>query len=103
MRGALLLLLAATLAASAACGGGGGEPPPSELTGQIVAIDGEGSEIRSFTLASEGEEYEIFVAPEVDYGFDLAHLHEHETAGDPVRCRLEERDDRLYALTIEDA
>ncbi len=112
MRGAIVLLVVAALAASAGCGGSGESAPaeltgevaaPDELTGEIVAIDGEGSEIRSFTLASEGEEYEILIAPDVDYGFDLAHLHEHEAAGDPVHCRLEERDGDLYALSIEDA
>ena len=102
MRAGLLVLLVGLLAASGGCGESR-EPPPSELTGAIVAIDGEGSDIRSFTLASEGEEYEIFIAADVDYGFDLAHLHEHEETGDPVHCRLEEREDRLYALSIDDA
>jgi hypothetical protein len=79
------------------------EPSPSELTGLIVAIDGEGSDISSFTLDNFGDEYEVFIAPEVDYGFDLAHLREHERDRLPVRCRLDERDGRLYALEIVDA
>jgi hypothetical protein len=79
------------------------EPAPSELTGLIVAIEGEGSDISSFTLDNFGEEYEIFIAPEVDYGFDLVHLREHERDRLPVRCRLDERDGRLYALEIADA
>jgi hypothetical protein len=78
------------------------EPAPSELTGLIVAIEGDGSEITSFTLDSFGEDYEIFIAPEVDYGFPLAHLREHERDRLPVRCRLDERDGRLYALEITD-
>ncbi len=101
MRAPAVLLLVGALLIGAGCGGG--EPAPSALTGTIVAIDGEGSDIRSFTLRSEGEDYEVFIAPDVGYGFDLAHLHDHETAGDPVRCRLEKRDDRLYALSIDDA
>jgi hypothetical protein len=43
------------------------------------------------------------IAPDVDYGFALGHLHEHESTGDPVRCVLEEREGRLYALEILDA
>jgi hypothetical protein len=39
----------------------------------------------------------------VDYGFDLGHLHEHRASGDPVRCLLEEREGKLYALRIDDA
>ncbi len=101
MRATALFLVTAVLVTSAACGSG--EPPPSELTGAIVAIDGEGSDIRSFRLASEGEEYEIFVAPDVDYGFDLGHLNEHLTTGDPVTVPLEVRGDKLYALSIDDA
>jgi hypothetical protein len=79
------------------------EPAPPELTGFIVAIEGEGSDIASFTLDSFGEEYEIFIAPGVDYGFPLTHLREHERDRLPVRCRLDERDGRLYALEIADA
>ncbi len=104
MRRAVVPLFLALLVAAAGCDVSRDEPPPpSQLTGSIVSIDGDGSDVRSFSLASDGEEYEIFIAPDVDYGFDLAHLHAHEAAGDPVHCLLEERDDRLYALTIDDA
>ncbi len=101
MAKALAVLLLALIAAGC---GGDDEPsrPPSELTGVIVAVKGEGSEVRSFTLEAEGEEHEILIASELDYGFDLAHLREHERTGEPVECRLFERDGRLYALTIED-
>ena len=102
MRRAFLLLLAG-VALVASCGDGGGEPSPEELTGLIVALHGEGGEITSFTLEAGLERYEIRIAPDVDYGFDLAHLREHQRDALPVRCELERRDDDLYALAIEDA
>jgi hypothetical protein len=106
----LLLLLA--LIALAACGGsdsdsdsdGSDENVPDELVGVIVTVEGEaGEDIESFTLEAAGESYAIHIAPDVDYGFDLSHLHEHDSTGDPVRCVLEEREGRLYALEILDA
>ena len=97
----LLLLLA--LFPLAACGGSD-EDVPDELVGVIVAVESKaGGDIESFTLEAAGESYTIHIAPDVDYGFDLSHLHEHDSTGDPVRCVLEEREDRLYALEIVDA
>ena len=104
MRRVLLLLVCLAAAAlPAGCDVERDDPPPSHLTGPIVAIEGEGSDVRSFELESDGETWEIRIAPDVDYGFDLAHLHEHEAMGDPVIVLLEERNERLYALSIEDA
>ena len=78
-------------------------PPPSELTGLVVEVKGTGSEVRALTLEADGELYEIRIVPEVEYGFDLAHLREHERLRQPVRVRLEERGGRLHALRIDDA
>jgi hypothetical protein len=100
LRATLLLLVGLTLFSG--CGGGRGDAP-DELTGLIVALDGKAGEITSFTLEAGLEEYEIRIAPDVDYGFDLAHLREHQRDALPVRCELEEREGDLYALTIEDA
>lgn len=77
--------------------------PPQELTGVIVDVDGEGSNIRAFTLDAGGELYEVRIAADVEYGFDLRHLREHERLADPVRVLLEERDGSLYARRIDDA
>jgi hypothetical protein len=100
LRATLLLLVGLTLFSGC---GGGRDGAPDELTGLIVALDGEAGEITSFTLEAGLEEYEIRIAPDVDYGFDLAHLREHQRDALPVRCELEEREGDLYALTIEDA
>lgn len=97
----LALLLVALVLVGAGCASGD-EPLPSELTGLIVAVEGEGSDVSAFTLEVGLEEFEIRIADDVDYGFDLAHLREHEQQALPVRCNLEERDGELFALTIED-
>ena len=98
----LALVLIALALAAAACGGG--DEPPAEVTGVIVAIQSRpDGGIESFTLDADGEAFTIHIAADVDYGFDLAHLHEHQSTGEPVRCVLEERGERLYALEIADA
>ena len=106
-RRALLIVLSGALLAG--CGGAGDdgestEPAatPSELTGVIVDIRGQGRDVSSFTLQSGGEGYEIRIAADVDYGFDLSHLREHESSMLPVRCRFERRQGGLYALAIDD-
>jgi hypothetical protein len=96
-----LVALLAIAAVLAACGGGDDER--DELLGLIVAVQGRGNDVRSFTLESGGEQYRIRIAPDVDYGFQLGHLRTHEASLYPVRCTLERRAGRLYALEISDA
>lgn len=114
MRKTFVVAAVACLALLAACGGddpeetGGGpvaaEDAPDEVTGVLLDIESEGiGEVTSFTLKEGDDTYEIFIAEDVDYGFDLGHLNEHLTAGDPVRVPLEVRDGKLYAMSIDDA
>jgi hypothetical protein len=94
-----------------ACGGDedgvatGTDDPPEQVTGVILEVESESlGDVTSFTLKEGDTEYEIFIADDVEYGFALSHLQEHLTSADPVAVDLELReDDRLYALTIEDA
>ena len=88
---------------AAGCGGDDAPSTPPVLTGLITDVEGEGSDVRAFTLDVGGRSYEIRIAPDVDYGFDLAHLREHQRDSLPVRVELEERDGVLYALRIDDA
>ena len=97
-----LSLVAAILALLAGCGGDASPAPPDEVTGVIVDVYGEGSDVRSFTLETDAETYEIRIADDVDYGFDLAHLRDHQATRAPVHCRLENRDGAAYARTIKD-
>jgi hypothetical protein len=59
--------------------------------------------VTGFDLDAAGESYQILIDPARDYGFDLAHLREHQSTGDPVRVRLQQREEALYALRIDDA
>jgi hypothetical protein len=97
----VLVALLSIVVLLAACGGGDDEG--DELIGLIVDVQGRGNDVRSFTLESGGEEYRIRIAPDVDYGFQLGHLRTHEASLYPVRCTLERRGGRLYALEIADA
>jgi hypothetical protein len=94
---ALLLVMGST-----ACGE---EAPaaPSVVTGVITEVAAADDEVTSFNLDAAGESYEILIDSARDYGFDLTHLYEHQTTGDPVRVRLQQREEALYALRIDDA
>lgn len=75
---------------------------PTEVTGPIVEVQRDGGEISAFTVEGDDGRVEVWVADDVAYGFELEHLQEHADSGDPVRCALEERDGRAYALSIAD-
>lgn len=82
----------------------GNATAPSRLEGPVVEVESEGlGRVQAFTVKSGDRTYEIFIAADVDYGFPLDHLSEHRISGEPVVVRLEERDGKLYALSIEDA
>ena len=85
-------------------GCGASETPTAadEVSGSIVELRPSAETVKSFTIQTGGEEIELFVADDVDYGFDLRHLDLHRRDGLPVRCEVERRDGRLYALTIAD-
>ena len=77
--------------------------PPSQAEGLITEIRPDEGEADSFLLETEQHgTFEVFIADDVDYGFDLQHLHEHMADDLPVRVELEERDGAAYALSIED-
>ena len=80
------------------------EDAPDQLEGVVTDIQSEGLDyVTSFKLRSEGETYEIFIDPDIDYGFRLGHLQAHLVGADPVIVELEERAGKLYATSIIDA
>ena len=84
-----------------ACSGAG--EAPEQVTGVITEIESPSfGEVEHFTLRADGETYTIYIDDALDYGMPMSHLQEH-LGTDPVRCALEERDGKLYALSIEDA
>ena len=100
----MLFLLLATVSACAEEAGIDVDQVPSEVTGVIVSIDPEEGEPEALTVRDEDDQsHEIEIADDIDYGFDLQHLHEHRTTADPVIITVEERDGRLVATSIEDA
>jgi hypothetical protein len=98
----VLVALVFMALALAGCGGGGSDDA-TEFVGLIVGVQGRGNNIRSFTLQTADGDYELRIAPDVDYGFQLGHLRAHESSLFPVRCTTERRRGRLYALEIVDA
>lgn len=115
MRKTIAVLLTCIALLGASCGGDDPEEPsaaepvaaedaPDEVTGVLLDVESKGvGEVTSFVLKEGDDTYEIFIADDVDYGFNLGHLNEHLTSGDPVRVPLEVRDGKLYALSIDDA
>ena len=86
-----------------ACGGDADTKAPANVVGTIVEVEPDDGQPTSFVVETEdGETYTIEVDPKIDYGFDLAHLHEHHESEDPVDVDIDERDGTLYALSIED-
>jgi hypothetical protein len=76
---------------------------PSVLTGVITEVSEADDRVTSFNLDADGKSYRILIDARRDYGFDLTHLFEHQTTGDPVQVRLQQREEALYALRIDDA
>ena len=108
----LIVVLCCLALIGAACGGDEDEKEPSSdaanapdhVTGVIVDVKSESlQEVTGFTLKDGDQTYEIFIAEDVDYGFDLGHLREHLRTGDPVTVPLDVREGKLYALSIDDA
>ena len=87
------------------CGGGGesSTPTPTEVTGLVRTISREGDRVERFSVRADGRTYVLETPRDVDYGFDLGHLAEHRDTGDPVRCTVERRGNRLVATAIYDA
>ena len=98
-------IISLAIASACATEGAKGPPAPDQVTGVVIDIESSGIDsIHSFTLKDGDTQYDIYIADDVEYGFPLGHLQEHLQMADPVTVELEERDDdRLYALSIEDA
>jgi hypothetical protein len=97
-------LLAMTPVSAVACGD---DDPPSNartLVGVVVAVDALSLEnIVSFTLRSEGREYEIFLRKGAEYSFPPQHLHEHVISAAPVQVQVEDEGRRRVAVGLDDA
>jgi hypothetical protein len=99
--------LALALLLLGACGGDDvvsrAEDVPSVVTGLITSITPAEGDLESFVVEQDGTSYEILIAEDIDYGFDLQHLRQHLTEELPVVVTVEARDGAAIATSIEDA
>ena len=73
------------------------------IVGPVIAVDGDLTEVRSFTVLVEGDPMVFVPIAEGDYAFPLTHLREHLRDGTPVRVAWEKRADQIAAISVEDA
>lgn len=67
-------------------------------------IESEGlGRVRSFSLKTGGDVYDIAIDPRRNYSFSPDHLSDHLRSGAPVKVRLGRRNGLLYAKQISDA
>ena len=74
-----------------------------QLTGIVVAVDGDLTDVRSFEVLSSGERSVFEPAVDGDFAFPLGHLREHLRTGEPVAVEYERVDGVLIATHIRDA
>jgi hypothetical protein len=95
-------LVLAALATS--CGGDGVQDGPS-VEGIVVAVDGDLTEVRNFTVIDEAGTTLVFTpAPGLTFhDGPLSHLSAHITSGEPIVVTYEEGGDGLVAIHVDDA
>ncbi len=73
-----------------------------QLTGIVVAVDGDLTRIRSFEVLSGGDRFVFEPSPEGDHAFPLPHLRDHLRSGEPVAVEYERVEDVLTATRVSD-
>lgn len=74
-----------------------------QVSGLVVAVDGDLTEVRSFEVLSDGDRFVFVPSPEGDFAFPLPHLRDHLRSGDPVAVEYERVDGVLLATHVSDA
>jgi hypothetical protein len=74
-----------------------------QLTGIVLGVDGDLTEVRSFEVLSDGDRWIFAPSPDGDYEFPLGHLRDHLRTGDPVYVEFERVDGVLVAMRVSDA
>ena len=72
------------------------------VIGRVINVDGDLTEVRSFTALVEGEEMTFVPTDEGVYAYPLPHLRDHLRDGTPIKVGWERRGDQLVAITLED-
>jgi hypothetical protein len=77
--------------------------PGDALEGSVTEVTTEeGGAVTAFDLETKEGTATIHIDPHRDYGFDLTHLEEHASTGDPVFVETDTEADELVAVSIED-
>jgi hypothetical protein len=96
LAGVLLLLVA--------CGGSGTTAPIETVQGVVLEVNGDLEGVDSFVLRTDdGEVIEVVPAPDGDFRFPLAHLHDHRRTLEPLSVGLDRSADPPLAVAIQDA
>lgn len=96
--------LAGVLLVVVACGGSGTTAPIETVQGVVLEINGDLEGVESFVLRTEdGEVIEVVPAPDGDFRFPLAHLHDHRRTLEPLSVGLDRSADPPLAVAIRDA
>jgi hypothetical protein len=74
-----------------------------QLTGIVIAVDGDLTTVRSFDVLSEGDRFVFEPAPDGDFAFPLAHLRDHLRTGEPIAVEYERVDGALLAMRVSDS
>lgn len=96
--------LAGVLLVVVACGGSGTTAPIETVQGVVLEVNGDLDGVESFVLRTEdGEVIEVVPAPDGDFRFPLAHLHDHRRTLEPLSVGLDRSADPPLAVAIRDA
>ena len=99
-----LAALASVLLVLAACGDPGSGPSVETVQGVVLEVNGDLEAIESFVLRTDdGEVIQIIPAPDGDFRFPLAHLHDHRRTLEPLSVELDRSVDPPLAVAIMDA
>lgn len=74
-----------------------------QLTGIVIAVDGDLTTVRSFEVLSDGDRYAFQPAPDGEFAFPLGHLRDHLRTGEPIAVEYEDVDGSLIARRVSDA
>lgn len=74
-----------------------------QLTGIVIGVDGDLTDVRTFEVLSDGDRFVFEPSPDGDYAFPLSHLRDHLRSGEPVAVEYEDVEGVLTAMRINDA
>lgn len=96
--------LAVVFLVLAACGDSGSRPSVETVQGVVLEVNGDLEAIESFVLRTDdGEVIEVVPAPDGDFRFPLAHLHDHRRTLEPLSVGLDRSVNPPLAVAIRDA